>query len=62
MKLQIHCLFISQPTNSSDIHYIQKEIHNSKKNHGERLLEVYRNSLLGLDEVINKLWTIRDSL
>ena len=54
-------LRISQPTISRDIHYIQKEIHKSKENYGERLFEVYQNSLLGLDEVIKKLWTIIDS-
>jgi DNA-binding NarL/FixJ family response regulator len=38
-------LRISQPTISRDIHYIQKELHKSKENYGERLLEVYQNSL-----------------
>jgi hypothetical protein len=32
----------------------------SKKNY-ERLFKVYRNSLLGLDEVVKKLWRIIDS-
>ena len=54
-------LHISQPTISRDIHYIQKEIEKNKKNYGERLFEVYRNSLLGLDEAVKKLWTIIDS-
>ena len=54
-------LHISQSTISRDIHYIQKEIHKSKENYGKRLFKVYRNSLLGLDEVIKKLWTIIDS-
>jgi hypothetical protein len=54
-------LRISQPTFSRDIHYIQKELRKSKENYGERLFGVYRNSLLGLDEVIKKLWTIIDS-
>jgi hypothetical protein len=54
-------LHISQPTISRDIHYLQKEIHKSKENYGERLFEVYQNSLLGLDEVVKKLWTIIDS-
>ena len=54
-------LRISQPTISRDIHYIQKELRKSKENYGERLFEVYQNSLLGLDEVIKKLWTIIDS-
>ena len=54
-------LHISQPTISRDIHYLQNEIHKSKENYGERLFEVYQNSLLGLDEVIKKLWTIIDS-
>jgi predicted transcriptional regulator len=54
-------LHISQPTISRDIHYLQKEIHKSKESYGERLFEVYQNSLLGLDEVIKKLWAIIDS-
>ena len=54
-------LHISQPTISRDIHYIQKEIHKSTENYGEHLFEVYRNNLLGLDEMIKKLWTIVDS-
>jgi DNA-binding transcriptional regulator LsrR (DeoR family) len=54
-------LHISQPTISRDIHYLQKEIHKSKENYSERLFEVYQNSLLGLDEVVKKLWTIIDS-
>ena len=33
----------------------------NKENYGERLFEVYRNSLLGLDEVVKKLWPIIDS-
>ena len=52
---------LSQPTISRDIRYLQKEIHKSKENYGERLFEVYRNSLLGIDELIKKLWTIIDS-
>ena len=58
----VSTLHISQPTISRDIHYLQKEMHKSKENYIERLFEVYRNSLLGLDEVIKKLWTIIDSL
>ena len=54
-------LHISQPTISRDIHYLQKEIHKSKENYDERLFEVYRNSLLGLNELVKKLWTIIDS-
>jgi hypothetical protein len=54
-------LHISQPTISRDIHYLQKEINKNKGNYGERLFGVYRNSLLGLYEVIKKLWTIIDS-
>ena len=57
----VNTLRISQPTISRDIHYIQKELHKSKENYGERLFEVYRNSVLGLDEVVKKLWTIIDS-
>ena len=51
----------NQPTISRDIHYIQKEIEKSKENYGERLFEVYQNSLQGLDEVVKKLWAIIDS-
>jgi predicted transcriptional regulator len=54
-------LHISQPTISRDIHYLQKELTKNKKNYGERLFDVYYNSLEGLDEVVKKLWTIIDS-
>jgi predicted transcriptional regulator len=54
-------LHISQPTISRDIHYIQKEIRKSTENCGEHLFEVYRSTLLGLDETIKKLWAIIDS-
>jgi predicted transcriptional regulator len=54
-------LHISQPTISRDIHYIQKEIRKSAENYSEHLFEIYRNTMLGLDETIKKLWTIIDS-
>jgi predicted transcriptional regulator len=54
-------LHISQPTISRDIHYIQREMHKSSDNYGEHLFEIYRNTLLGLDESIKKLWEIIDS-
>lgn len=47
--------YISQPTISRDLYYLQKEINKSNENYGERLFRVYRNTLLGLDEVIKKL-------
>jgi DNA-binding NarL/FixJ family response regulator len=33
-------LHISQPTISRDIHYLQKKMHKTKENYGERLFEV----------------------
>jgi predicted transcriptional regulator len=54
-------LHISQPTISRDIHYIQTEMRKSAENYGRHRFEVYRNNLLGLDEMIKKLWTIADS-
>jgi predicted transcriptional regulator len=54
-------LHISQPTISRDIHYIQMEIRKSAENYDKHRFEVYRNNLLGLDEMIKKLWTIADS-
>ena len=33
----------------------------STENYGKHRFEVYRNNLLGLDEMIKKLWTIADS-
>lgn len=54
-------LHISQPTISRDIHYIQAEMRKSAENHDKHRFEVYRNDLLGLDEMIKKLWTIADS-
>ena len=32
-----------------------------RKNYDKHRFEVYRNNLLGLDEMIKKLWTIADS-
>ena len=54
-------LHISQPTISRDIHYIQTELRKSAENYDKHRFEVYRNSLLGLDEMIKKLWAIVDS-
>jgi hypothetical protein len=54
-------LHITRPTISRDIHYVQKEICKSAENHDKHRFEVYRNNLLGLDEMIKKLWTIADS-
>ncbi len=54
-------LHISQPTVSRDIHYIQIEMRKSAGNYDKHRFEVYRNNLLGLDEMIKKLWTIADS-
>jgi predicted transcriptional regulator len=54
-------LHISQPTISRDIHYIQKEMRKSAENYDKHRFEVYRNNLLGLDEMIKKLWAIADS-
>jgi hypothetical protein len=51
----------SQPTISRDIHYIQLEMRKSAENYDKHRFEVYRNNLLGLDEMIKKLWTIADS-
>jgi predicted transcriptional regulator len=54
-------LHISQPTISRDIHYIQIEMRKTAENYDKHRFEVYRNNLLGLDEMIKKLWTIADS-
>jgi predicted transcriptional regulator len=54
-------LHISQPTISRDIHYIQSEMRKDAENYDKHNFEVYRNNLLGLDEIIKKLWTIADS-
>jgi hypothetical protein len=40
---------------------IQHDLHKNKENYGARLFEVYRNLVVGLDEVIKKLRTIIDS-
>ncbi len=54
-------LHISQPTASRDIQYVKREIRKSMEDYSEHLYEVYRNNLLGLDEIIKKLWIIVDS-
>jgi hypothetical protein len=41
--------------------YIQKEIKKTTEYYSEHLFETYRNTLLGIDEAIKKLWTIVDS-
>jgi hypothetical protein len=51
----------SQSAISRDIHYIQKEIRKSAENYSEHLFEIYRNTMLGLDETIKKLWATIDS-
>jgi ATP/maltotriose-dependent transcriptional regulator MalT len=48
-------LHISQATVSRDIHHIQKESRKSTDKHGHHLFEIYRNTLLGLDEAIKNL-------
>jgi hypothetical protein len=37
------------------------EMRKSAENYDKHRFEVYRNNLLGLDEMIKKLWTIADS-
>jgi predicted transcriptional regulator len=54
-------LHISQPTISRDIHYIQSEMRKNAENYDKHRFEMYRNNLLGLDEMIKKLWTVADS-
>jgi predicted transcriptional regulator len=54
-------LHISQPTISRDIHYIRTDMRKNAENYDKHRFEVYRNNLLGLDEIIKKLWTIADS-
>lgn len=54
-------LHISQPTISRDIHYIQKDMRKTAENYVKHRFEIYRNNLLGLDEMIKKLGTIADS-
>jgi hypothetical protein len=39
-------------------HYIQTEMRKGAENYDKHRFEVYRNNLLGLDEIIKKLWTI----
>jgi hypothetical protein len=46
---------------SRDIHYIQMEMRKSAENYDKHRFEVYRNNLLGLDEMIKKLWAVADS-
>jgi predicted transcriptional regulator len=54
-------LRISQPTISRDIHYIQKQMRKNAENYDKHRFEIYRNNLMGLDEMVKKLWTIADS-
>ncbi|MDQ3903693.1 MAG: hypothetical protein M3247_08650 [Thermoproteota archaeon] len=54
-------LHMSQPTVSRDIHYIQAETPKSAENYDKHRFEIYRKNMLGLDEMIKKLWTIADS-
>jgi len=43
------------------MHYIQIKMVSSAENYDKHRFEVYRKNLLGLDEMIKKLWTIADS-
>ena len=60
MKLQIHCKRVNQQYPEIYIIFKQK-YDNSKENYDDRLFEVSRNSFLGLDEIVKKLWEIIDS-
>jgi predicted transcriptional regulator len=54
-------LHLSNPAISRDMHYIQIKMVSSAENYDKHRFEVYRKNLLGLDEMIKKLWTIADS-
>lgn len=49
------------PSQGTSIIYPKSNTQKYTHNYGEHRFEVYRNNLLGLDEMIKKLWTIADS-
>jgi predicted rRNA methylase YqxC with S4 and FtsJ domains len=60
MKLKMFCILASSQFQETYTN-IQKEVRKSTANHGEHQFEIYRNTLLGLDDSIKKLWEIIDS-
>jgi uncharacterized protein YoxC len=43
-------------TISRDVHYIQQDLYNKRKEFGEQIFAEYQKSLYGLDQVLKKLW------
>jgi hypothetical protein len=43
-------------TISRDVHYIQQDLYNKRKEFGEQTFVEYQKSLYGLDQVLKKLW------
>ena len=54
-------LQISESTISRDVHYIQQDLYNKRKEFGEQTFVEYQKSLYGLDQVLKKLWESVDA-
>jgi hypothetical protein len=49
-------LQVGVATVSRDVHYIQQDLYNKRKEFGEQMFVEYQKSLYGLDQVLKKLW------
>jgi hypothetical protein len=54
-------LQVGVATISRDVHYIQQDLYNKRKEFGEQIFAEYQKSLYGLDQVLKKLWETVDS-
>src|SRR5439155_1743767 len=54
-------LQVGVATISRDVHYIQQDLYNKRKEFGEQLFAEYQKSLYGLDQVLKKLWETVDA-
>jgi hypothetical protein len=53
-------LQVGVATISRDVHYIQQDLYNKRKEFGEQIFAEYQKSLYGLDQVLKKLWETAD--
>jgi peptide methionine sulfoxide reductase MsrA len=54
-------LQVGVATISRDVHYIQQDLYNKRKEFGEQIFVEYQKSLYGLDQVLKKLWDTVDA-
>jgi hypothetical protein len=54
-------LQVGVATISRDVHYIQQDLYNKRKEFGEQTFVEYQKSLYGLDQVLKELWESVDA-